>query len=424
MTSPARTADAGRRPGALVEVLAWVAVAAWTTWWAVRQADPSGISWHYFHDGAARLFGGSGLHLYADDPTLQIGPLAFVVAGGLTVVAGGHSLGAAQVVMTALLAVVVGAVTRPLTGRERTLGVLTVGLVLAPAWTTLTVRWAHLDDALALCLIALVVWAVRADPSGPGRPVLAAGAAGLAAAAKPWAVLVLPLLLLLPPRVRWRALGYAVLVTALAWLPFVIADPGTLGAFHPRVGTSDSSILWWLGYHGATLPVWDRTAQLVAAPLVSLLAVARGRWAGALLAGVAVRLALDPQNIAYYAAGAVLGALVLDLHGRRWRLPWAGLVTLLLFWQPFVADFARRFELATGPALWWYRHPGVVAGAHAGWVLAALVAAFWPVSAPRSGPRTARADRADRADPSAPRSADPGGPWAAGPSRAPRPGPG
>ncbi len=363
------------------QALAWVVVAGWTTWWGLRQARPSAISWHFFRDGADALFGPAGLHVYADNPTLQIGPLAFVTSVLAGSAGGRHAAGVAQVVLTATLLPVLWAVAahqRP--GRSavrRAVRLALAGLVLAPAWTTLTVRWLHVDDALALVGIAGVVLAVS---SPRGRPVLAAVAAALACAAKPWAVIALPLLLALPRAVRWRSLGYAVAGTAAAWLPFLMADAGTMDALRPKVRVGESSVMWALGYRGTYLPAWDRLAQLVGAPFVALVAVLRGRWAGALVAGIAVRLVLDPQDLAYYAAGAVLAALVLDLHARRWLVPWTALITALALWQPFVVDYQRRFELAGGVGLWWFEHPTAVAVIHLGWAIAVVVAAFWPAS--------------------------------------------
>ncbi len=366
------------RGQAPAETLAWAAVAAWTAWWAHDRAHPSGISWHYFRDGAHALFGGSGLHVYAQHPTLQIGPLAFVVAGAVDLLAGAHALGVAQLVAMTGLPVVLGLLASLLPSAGRPWRVLLGGLVLAPAWTVVAVRWVHLDDALALTLVTVGLWGVR---RGRGHPALAGVALAGACAAKPWAVIALPLLLVLPPRSRGRAVTYAVVGTAVAWLPFLMADPGTLSALHPPVRVADSSVMWWLGYHGTYLPAWDRLAQLVIAPLVALLAVWRRSWPGALLAGVAVRLVLDPQDIAYYAAGAVVGALVLDLFGRRSRVPWTAVVTAVALWQPFVIDFARRFELSSGVSQWWYRNPGSVAAVHVVWASLAVLAAFWPTTA-------------------------------------------
>jgi hypothetical protein len=392
-TGPSRAARA-RRP-APADAIAGVAVVAWTAWWVHGQAHPSGISWHFFRDGADGMLAGSGLHVYAQHPTLQIGPLAFLVASAIGAVAGSHALGLAQLVMVLGLGVVVGLLAWLLPPAGRAWRVLLGGLVLAPAWTVLAVRWTHLDDVLALVLITVGLWGTR---QGRGHPALAGLALAGACAAKPWAVIALPLLLLLPTRVRWRAVAYALVGTAVAWLPFLMADPGTLSALHPQVRVADSSVMWWLGYHGTYLPAWDRLAQLAGAPLVALMAVWRRSWPGALLAGVAVRLVLDPQDIAYYAAGAVLAALVLDLFGRRSRVPWTALVTAVALWQPFVVDYSRRIELSSGVSLWWYRNPGSVAAIHLVWAGLAVLAAFWLTTARvaaatvtrrgwRSGPR-------------------------------------
>ena len=63
---------------------AWAAVAVVTVavaWW---MWPTSALSWHFFPDGATALGGDSGLHLYADHPEYQIGPVAFGVAWLLT----------------------------------------------------------------------------------------------------------------------------------------------------------------------------------------------------------------------------------------------------------------------------------------------------------------------------------------------------
>jgi hypothetical protein len=356
-----------------------VLVTVWTAAWAWWQWSPSGISWHYFAEGSRSLLHADGLHTYAVAPTLQIGPLALLVAGAFGA-AGSWGLPLAQIAMTALALVVVRVVADHAPPGTRHTRILATGLVLAPTWTVLSVRWAHVDDVLALTLLAALVWAI----TRPGvRPVLAGLAVAGACAAKPWAVIGLPVLLALPAR-RERAVGIAVALTgvAAAWAPFVLADPGTLAAMHPSVGVGDTSIMWWLGYHESVLPTWDRLAQLVGAPAVALVAVLRGRWPAALLVGIAVRLALDPQDLSYYAAGAVVAALVLDLWGLRTRVPWVSLMTTLVLWQPFVADYARRLELSSGWARWWFEHPGAVALSHALWVVAVLAVAFgaWPRS--------------------------------------------
>ena len=78
--------------------------------------------------------------------------------------------------------------------------------------------------------------AVRAVATA--QPILAGLCVGLAAGAKPWALVFLPILLVLPGRARWHAATWAVAAVCAAWLPFVLADPGTLTATaHFTIGT-------------------------------------------------------------------------------------------------------------------------------------------------------------------------------------------
>ncbi len=253
-----------------------------------------------------------------------------------------------QALSTACLAVVGWSMLRLLgpAPEPRAAGGFAGWVVLAPAWAVLSVRWTHPDDVLALTLLAVLVAVVARR--GPAAPAVAGLALSLAVAAKPWAVVGLPLLLVLP-RGRWRAVALAAAAVGVAWLPFLLAARGTTGALAPPVRVSDTSVLWWLGWHDAgVVPAWVRPAQLLGGPAVALVAVLRRRWAGAILAGLALRLFLDPQHLGYYAAGAVLAALVADLASRRWSMPWRTLVTAAVFWQPFVTDYATRLTGTTG----------------------------------------------------------------------------
>ncbi len=177
------------------------------------------------------------------------------------------------------------------------------------------------------------------------------------------------------------------MVVAAAWLPFVLGAGGTAGALAPPVRVSDTSVLWWLGAHDAgVVPAWVRPVQLGGGTLLALVAVLRGRWAGALLAGLALRFLLDPQHLAYYAAAAVLVALVADLATRRSWLPVRTLVTAAVFWQPFVADYATRLSSTDGLAHWWFAHPEVVAWAGGAWaVLAIADPLLWMPRTPAGG---------------------------------------
>jgi hypothetical protein len=391
------------RHGRRRDVALWLVVTAWAAAWGWARARPSGISWHFFATGADLLVNpdvpGGGLHLYAAHPELQIGPVAFGLAAVLALLPASMALVAGQVVMTAVLPLALAVLAPLLPHDRRRTRILAAALVLAPTWTVLSVRWGHLDDAVALLLLCVVVRAARTD-----HAVVTGLAVGLAAGAKPWAVLGIPLVLMLSR----RALGAfcAVAVLTAVWGPFLLADHATLAAFHPAVGVSDSSTLSLLGYRGSVIPGWDRTAQLLLAPLGALVAVRVGAWPAALLCGIAIRLALDPQDIAYYAAGAVLAAAVFDLLATRSRIPWTTLATTVALWQPFVTDFPHRIDTSQGLALWWFQHPHQVAAVHLAWALAVVALPGWwalrraaTSGADDARARRARSSRADRGQP-------------------------
>ena len=373
------------RRRALPVVASWILVAAWTVWWAWRMWPSSGLSWHFSVDGARLLLHGSGLNVYADAPWLQTGPLSLVVAALLSPLPAKVAKNVALVAMTAAGPLLIAALT-PLvapTGRHRRM--ILAAIIVIPAWTVLSVRWGHLDDVLAMAFAILAFRAVSAD-----RPVLAGVALAAAVAAKPWAVGFVPLLLVLP-RGRMRAAATAVAGTALAWAPFVLANPRTLGALHPPVGLSPSSGLHTLGARGLLVPPWGRTAQLILSPAAAVVTVLTSGLPGVLLVSVAVRLALDPKDNAYYIGSAALAAVVFDLLGTSWTIPWTTLVTVVVFWQPFTKDFVHWQQSTTGLTHWWFAHQGAVGALHLAWAIAVVVLVFaLPSCSSRTTTRTAR----------------------------------
>ena len=190
----------------------------------------------------------------------------------------------------------------------------------------------------------------------------------------------MPLLLVLP-RGRLRAAATAAAGAALAWAPFVLANPRTLGALHPPIGLSPSSGLHALGARGVYVPAWGRTAQLLLSPAAAVGAVLRTGLPGVLLVSVAVRLALDPKDNAYYIGSAALAAVVFDLLGTGWTIPWTTLVTVTLFWQPFTKDFVHWQQTTTGLTHWWFAHQEAVGAIHLAWAVVVVVLVFaWPHS--------------------------------------------
>jgi hypothetical protein len=158
---------------------------------------------------------------------------------------------------------------------------------------------------------------------------------GLAIGGKSWAVVLIPLLGCFPRRSALRAGGLALALGAAAWLPFLIADRGTVAAMRADQGNDLASGLRVFGVDSLATPHWVRPVQVAAALVLATLAVVRGRWAAALLLAVGARLALDPATFTYYMPGLVLGGLVWDLVGSTKPMP---------FWAP-----AAYFALATLP---------------------------------------------------------------------------
>lgn len=111
---------------------------------------------------------------------------------------------------------------------------------------------------------------------------------------------------------------------AAGWLPFYIADPGTIAAAHFTITNLPDSALRALGVHAARTPSWDRPAQAVAGCALGTLVILRQRWAGAVLLAVGARIALDPGAHAYYTAGVMAG----DCVGARRPFPLWSLLTL------------------------------------------------------------------------------------------------
>ena len=352
-------------------------VALWSIWWAWHMWPDSGLSWHFSVDGANMLVHGSGLNLFADAPWLQTGPLSLVVAATLRPLPAAIGKDVALLAMTAAGPLLVAALTPLVAPARRHRRMFIAAMVLIPAWTVLSLRWGHLDDVLALIFAVVALRAVSAD-----RPVLAGVALALAIAAKPWAVGFLPLLLVLP----WGRLRAAAVTTAgvaLAWAPFVLANPRTLGALHPPVGLAPASGLHTLGARGVLVPPWGRTAQLLLSPAAATLTVLTRGLPGVLLVSMAVRLALDPKDNAYYIGSAALAAVVFDLLGTGWTIPWTTVATVILFWQPVVkgfTDIPHAVQSTTCLTLWWFAHQEAAGAIHLACAVVVVALVFiWPV---------------------------------------------
>lgn len=307
----------------------WALLAVWAAAWCALVSPHGGYSWFYFAHGSVLLFGGhppgltapGGVHLYGNYPQYQIGPLTFLVAALVQP----FGVLAAQLLMIGLGLVVLAcaerltAVPHSLRGGTR---MLLAEVLFVPVWAELAVHYAHLDDALVLTLSVLAVTAVASGRCRWVGPLL-----GAAIAAKPWAAAFLPLLWALPSQGRRDAMLWAVALPVLAWLPFVLGDPGTvLATSRFTITNAADSALRALGVTAPRTPSWCRPAQLLLGLGVGAAAVQRGRWPAVLLAGVAARLLLDPGTYDYYTASAMVAALLADLMLRRGSWPTSSIV--------------------------------------------------------------------------------------------------
>ncbi len=183
-------------------------------------------------------------------------------------------------------------------------------------------HYAHLDDVLALALTVAAVTALAAGRIGWVGPLL-----GAAIGAKPWAAAFLPLLWVLPGQHRRAAVGWAIAIPVLAWLPFILADPGTLLATSKfTISNAKDSALRALGVTDPRTPSWCRPAQLALGLGIGAWSIRLGQWPNVLLAGVAARLLLDPGTYDYYTASVMVAALLADVMLRRGSWPTTSLV--------------------------------------------------------------------------------------------------
>ena len=361
----------------------WWRLAALSTVVLLAQLPgPHATAWHFFELGAELLIGDgptgdrSGLRLYGDHPELQFGPLSILVALPFTLLGTDAGEVAVMVASSLLGLAVVRFVLATVRGVDRPAGAgataceWVAGVVVVVVWGDIAVRTAHLDDAIALAAIAAALVAVRRT-----QPTAAMVLLTVAAAAKPWAVVFVPLCALPLGPGTWRRPLVAAGVAVATWLPFILAEPDTLDTSAFEIVNDPASSLRAFGIDAATTPDWVRPVQLLGGLVLVALLVVAGRWPGAVLAGISWRLLLDPGVHRYYTAGFVIGALLVEDRIRPGRTPWFTAVAAI------VLETTALPDAPLGPA----RVARLVV------LLFALAAATRPPS-----PVPARSGRADR----------------------------
>ena len=308
----------------------------WTVVWFLLVARSGGVSWHYLQQGEQLLFGGApggGLSLYAQHPELQIGPVSLLAARLFAPFQPQTGQLVAEAVMSALGLVMLILVGR--TAAQYHLGtgtnhrrlqqrILIAGLAFIPMWVEVSVRFAHLDDVLALFFTTLAVHSLSRGGSTAVGVWLA-----LAVDAKPWALSFAALLLVLPQGRRLRVAALFCGLVAVAWLPFYLGNLDSVAAARFAIPNQPASSLRWLGVSAQSTPPWDRPAQLSLGLVLGALAVLRGRWPAVVLLGADARILLDPSVYTYYTASVLLGTLIWDAVGQRRLVPWWSWIALL-----------------------------------------------------------------------------------------------
>ena len=349
---PRRLRVLARSP--MIRVAGWLTLAlVFATW--LYLPSSTGRAWFYFRNAAQLLVHRSpssghfdGWRLYDKYPQAQFGPVAILLSRCVLVIAPGSALRVIQIVLVAGYGLIVWLLTdaarrlRPIETHGRAaFSCLAGGCILLPVWMELAVVIAHIDDTLALTGAVCGVWAISTR-----RPYLAAIVLGIAADAKPWAVVFLALILVIDPAHRRAAAAIALAIAIGPFVPFVVGDPHTLvtlGRF--SIANNQSSTLRALGVRASRTPRWDRPAQFALGTVLSVGAYVRGRWEGIILMGVAGRLLLEPGTNHYYTAGLAVGALVWDVLAGTHRWPLLTTWTVGLFELPIHLHLLTRHQI-------------------------------------------------------------------------------
>lgn len=362
-----------------------VLLVLWTALWFYLVEPNGGFSWHYLRQGEQLLFGGAadgGLSLYAHHPELQIGPVSLTVARLFS----GFSPHTGQVLAEATMSVL-GLIMLVMVGRTAALyylgtgtnhrrlqqRILIAGLAFIPMWVEVSVRFAHMDDVLALFFTMLAVHALA-----QGKPMAVAIYLALAVDSKPWAVAFLPLVLALPRKSWARTFIWCLGLIAIAWLPFFLGNLGSVNATKFTIPNQPASSLRWLGVNDPATPWWDRPAQFGLGLGLGTFAIWRGRWPAVVLVGANARILLDPSTYTYYTASILLGTLLWDTVGQRRLVPWWS-------WTALVTLYGGTLFLPTDSARGFVRLAFVV--------VSTLLVLLWPVKATRRGPGGGRGQR-------------------------------
>ncbi len=260
------------------------------------------------------LMSADGLHVYAQAPLAQMGPLAIALIRMPHAV---YNVAVAALVLPFLLMA-----ARPLLTGEgasrRITWMIATTLLIAP-WAQLAWK-GHADDALVLVGAAAMLTGLAIK-----RPRWLVAGWVLAVAGKPTALALAPLLLASP-----SSLWVSVIFTVAMWGPFLSVDPGAMmRAGQGVMAVVPGDALAYLGVAHGRPPAWVRPLQLLISWIGTGIGHLRARPAAGLLGALAARAVLEPNPAPAYSIALVAIALFVDA-GRR--LPLTTVVAAAGFW--------------------------------------------------------------------------------------------
>jgi hypothetical protein len=266
--------------------------------------------WQFFSHASEQLLRPNWPLLYERHPDVVTGPLALVAVKSFNIVGGYEAMVAISAAVGVML---VSVLERANPGRQ--LVTLVGGSAFLVGWLDMA-AFGHVDDALVYIAVVVATSAIVND-----RTDLASIAFGLALGAKQWAFALIPELL--GASRRWRGLAVAISIGVLVWLPFTADGVGAIRGGTDLAYTSPDSLPARLGILRASMlaPEWYRVVEL-GAVLVLACVVGWRCWAAVPIVALGMRCALDPSTWSYYAAGVLLGALILDFIVSRSFVPW------------------------------------------------------------------------------------------------------
>lgn len=292
--------------------LAGLATAVAALLMTTRMYGPDQYIDHEIATKAGNLLLSGGFDVFAVMPEAQMGPLSLTLAGLLPMPIYTVLVCATGYLFIQLCYAATNAAPR--------FWHIIAAILLGGVWYRFAPT-SHADDVLVL-LGAVAIAAARQR----GTPWWAAVGFVVGIAAKPTALILLPLVWL----VSRRAALAGVVGAAVVWAPFVFADlSGFLVAGGGIANVFPYSLPGFLGVEvWSDYPWWVRPAQLVVCFALAWVLGRRVGFPAAILAVFAAKTMLEPGTFPLYWQSIVAASFLVDIAA-RWRYPMLTTISLI-----------------------------------------------------------------------------------------------